>query len=144
MLFRSIVLDTGKNIAPQPIEDEFATSERIDQAMVVGDNQKFIAALFVPDIDVVEAWADEEGIDLPDDPEAVCADDRVREFVAEEVDAVNEKLPKSEKIKEFRLVPVEWTPDNDLMTPSMKVKRRKVVDRFEDRVRDIYGEGYVE
>jgi len=139
-----IVLDTGKNIAPQPIEDEFATSERVDQAMVVGDNQKFIAALFVPDLDAVEAWADETGIDLPDDPEAVCADDRVREFVAEEVDAVNEELPKSEKIKEFRLVPVEWTPDNDLMTPSMKVKRRKVVDRFEDRVRDIYGEDYAE
>ena len=139
-----IVLDTGKNIAPQPIEDEFATSERIDQAMVVGDNRKFIAALFVPDIDAVGAWADETGTSLPDDPEAVCADDRVREFVAEEVDAVNEELPKSEKIKEFRLVPVEWTPDNDLMTPSMKVKRRKVVDRFEDRVRDIYGEDYVE
>ena len=139
-----IVLDTGKNIAPQPIEDEFATSERIDQAMVVGDNQKFIAALFVPDFDAIEAWADEEDIDLPDDPEAVCADDRVREFVAEEVDAVNEELPKSEKIKEFRLVPLEWTSDNDLMTPSMKIKRRKVVDRFEDRVRDIYGEDYVE
>ena len=139
-----IVLDTGKNIAPQPIEDEFATAERIDQAMVVGDNQKFIAALFVPDFDAVEAWADETGIDLPDDSEAVCADDRVREFVAEEVDAVNEALPKSEKIKQFRLVPVEWTPDNDLMTPSMKVKRRKVVDRFEDRVRDIYGEDDVE
>ena len=139
-----IVLDTGKNIAPQPIEDEFATSERVDQAMVVGDNQKFIAALFVPDFDAIEAWADEEDIDLPDDPEAVCADDRVREFVAEEVDAVNEELPKSEKIKEFRLVPLEWTSDNDLMTPSMKIKRRKVVDRFEDRVRDIYGEDYVE
>ena len=139
-----IVLDTGKNIAPQPIEDEFATSERIDQAMVVGDDRKFIAALFVPDFDAVEAWADEEGIDLPGDHESICADDRVHEFVGEEVETVNRELPKSEKIKEFRLVPVEWTPDNDLMTPSMKVKRRAVVDRFEDQLRDIYGEDYGE
>jgi long-chain acyl-CoA synthetase len=139
-----IVLDTGKNIAPQPIEDEFATSERIDQAMVVGDDRKFIAALFVPDFDAVEAWADEKGIDLPGDHEAICADDRVHEFVGEEVETVNRELPKSEKIKEFRLVPVEWTPDNDLMTPSMKVKRRAVVDRFEDQLRDIYGEDYGE
>ena len=138
------MLDTGKNIAPQPIEDEFATSERIDQAMVVGDDRKFIAALFVPDFDAVEAWADEEGIDLPGDHEAICADDRVHEFVGEEVETVNRELPKSEKIKEFRLVPVEWTPDNDLMTPSMKVKRRAVVDRFEDQLRDIYGEDYGE
>ena len=139
-----IVLDTGKNIAPQPIEDEFATSERVEQAMVVGDNQKFIAALFVPNFEAVEAWANEEGVDLPDDPEAICEHERVREFIRAEVDAVNEELSKSERIKEFRLVPVEWTADNDLLTPSMKIKRRSVKTRFEDAVRDIYGEDYVE
>jgi long-chain acyl-CoA synthetase len=137
-----IVLDTGKNIAPQPIENEFATAERIDQAMVVGDNQKFIAALFVPNFDAIERWAEETDVDLPDDREAVCADDRVQEFVGEEVDELNAALSKSEKIKEFRLVPVEWTADNDLLTPSMKIKRRNVLERFEDQVRDIYGEEY--
>jgi long-chain acyl-CoA synthetase len=139
-----IVLDTGKNIAPQPIEDEFATSDRIDQAMVVGDNQKFIGALFVPDFEAVQEWADEEGIDLPNDPVAICDDDRAREFVAEEVERVNQNLSKSEWIKEFRLIPVEWTADNDLLTPSMKKKRRNIVEEFEDEVRDIYGEDYVE
>ncbi|CAI50178.1 acyl-CoA synthetase [Natronomonas pharaonis DSM 2160] len=137
-----IVLDTGKNIAPQPIEDEFATSERIDQAMVIGDNQKFIAALFVPNLEAVERWADKEGIDLPDDSEAICADSRVREYVNEEVEEVNKTLSKSEKIKEFRLVPIEWTADNDLLTPSMKIKRRNVMEQFEEQVQDIYGDDY--
>jgi long-subunit acyl-CoA synthetase (AMP-forming) len=62
--------------------------------MVIGDDQKFIAALFVPNFEAIEAWADAEGIDLPDDQAAICADDRVREFVQREVDAVNEQLSK--------------------------------------------------
>jgi long-chain acyl-CoA synthetase len=137
-----IVLDTGKNIAPQPIEDEFATSDRIDQAMVIGDNQKFIAALFVPNFEAVYRWAEKEGIDLPEDQDAVCADERVQEFIGKEVEAVNKELSKSEKIKEFRLVPVEWTADNDLLTPSMKIKRRNVIGEFEAQVEDIYGENF--
>jgi len=135
-----IVLDTGKNVAPQPIEDEFATSDRIDQAMVVGDDQKFIAALFVLNFDAVRKWADEEGIDLPSDPAALCDDDRVRAFVREEVEAVNETLSKSHRIKEFRLVGDEWTADNDLLTPSMKKKRRNILEEYEDQIRDIYSD----
>jgi long-chain acyl-CoA synthetase len=135
-----IVLDTGKNIAPQPIENEFATSDRIDQAMVIGSDQKFIAALFVPNFEAIERWAASEGIDLSDDPAEVCADERVREYVREEVDRVNQTLPKPERIKEFRLIPLEWSPDNDLLTPSMKIKRRNVIDRFEAQVDDIYGD----
>jgi long-chain acyl-CoA synthetase len=139
-----LVLDTGKNVAPQPIEDEFATSDRIEQAMIVGDNQAFVAALFVPNLAAIEHWADEEGIDLPEAPDAICRDEQVREYVQGEVDAVNETLSTSEQIKEFRLVPVEWTPDNDLLTPSMKIKRRNVLAEFEEQVRDIYGADFAE
>ena len=135
-----IVLDTGKNVAPQPIEDEFATSDRIDQAMVVGDNRKFVAALFVPNFDAIRQWAEREGIDLPADKESICADERVREHVRAEVEAVNETLSEHERIKEFRLVPHEWSAENDLLTPSMKIKRRNVRDYFDAQIRDIYGE----
>ncbi|WP_435194014.1 AMP-dependent synthetase/ligase [Natronomonas sp. EA1] len=133
-----LVLDTGKNVAPGPIEDAFATSERIEQAMVVGDNRKFIAALFVPNMEALRRWADRTDYDLPDDPDAVCRDERVREWVAEEVDRVNETLSHHEQIKEFRLVPVEWTPENDLLTPSMKLKRRNILDEFDGHVTEIY------
>ncbi len=135
-----IILDTGKNVAPQPIEDEFATSDRIDQAMVVGNDEKFIAALFVPNFEAIERWAESEGIDLPDDREAVCTDERVRTYVGREVEAINETLAKHERIKEFRLLPHEWSPENDLLTPSMKIKRGNVTERYEEQLDDIYGE----
>ena len=135
-----IVLDTGKNVAPQPIEDEFATSELIDQAMVIGDNRKFISALFVPNFGAVRRWAEREGIDLPENDEAICEDERVREYVRSEVEGVNATLSEHERIKEFRLVPHEWSAENDLLTPSMKIKRRNVRDYFDAQIEDIYNQ----
>ncbi|MFT4885608.1 MAG: long-chain acyl-CoA synthetase, partial [Natronomonas sp.] len=115
-----LVLDTGKNVAPEPIEDAFATSPRVDQIMVVGDDEKYVGAIIVPNFEELRKWADEEGIDLPDHPEDIVDLDAVHEWVDAEVDRVNEDLAKHEQIKEFRLVAEEWTPDNDLLTPSMK------------------------
>ncbi|APW96699.1 long-chain fatty acid--CoA ligase [Halobiforma lacisalsi AJ5] len=135
-----LVLSTGKNVAPGPIEDAFAASEVVEQAMVVGDNEKFVGALLVPNTDHIREWADEEGIDLPDDPEAMCDDERVREYVGEEVDRVNEDFESYEQIKQFELVPIEFTEDNDMMTPTMKKKRRVILEEFEDRVGQIYDE----
>jgi len=133
-----LVLSTGKNVAPGPIEDAFAASEVVEQAMVVGEDRKFVSALLVPNLDYVEAWAEDEGIDLPDDPEEVVADERVIEHVQAEVDRVNENFEDYETIKKFRLVPLEFTEDNDLMTPTMKKKRRNILDYFEAKVEEMY------
>jgi long-chain acyl-CoA synthetase len=133
-----IVLDTGKNIAPEPIEDEFATSARVDQIMVVGQDQKFIGAVIVPNFETLRDWAEDEGLDIPEDPVEACRDERVREWVGEEVERVNEVLGHHEEIKEYRLVPREWTADNDLLTPSMKKKRRNIVDETRSEIADIY------
>ncbi|MFC6973797.1 AMP-binding protein [Halomicroarcula sp. GCM10025709] len=137
-----LVLSTGKNVAPQPIEDMFATSDRVDQVMVVGDDQKFIGALIVPNFEELERWADAEGIDLPEDPYERCADERVREWVQVAVDECNADLEKIERIKQFELVPGEWTAENDLLTPSMKKKRRNIRTAFEDKLQEIYGDSY--
>jgi long-chain acyl-CoA synthetase len=134
-----IVLDTGKNVAPEPIEDEFATSARIDQIMVVGDDEKFIAALVAPNFEELWEWADEEGLDLPDAPEDAIETDEVRAWIDEEIDRVNDRLAKHEQIKAFRLVATEWTADNDLLTPSMKKKRRNIRGAFEGHLDEIYG-----
>jgi long-chain acyl-CoA synthetase len=134
-----LVLDTGKNVAPGPIEEEFATSDRVDQIMVMGDDEKFVSALIVPNFDGVERWAERRDVDLPADRAAVCEQEAVQRWVAEEVREVNEAFSKHEQIKEFRLVPDEWTPENDLLTPSMKLKRRNILTRYDDEVRDIYG-----
>ncbi|QCC58590.1 long-chain fatty acid--CoA ligase [Natrinema thermotolerans] len=133
-----IVLSTGKNVAPGPLEDAFAASEVVEQAMVVGDGEKFIGALLVPNTNHVREWADAEGIDLPDDPQAMCDDERVRDHIQEEVDRVNENFEKHETIKQFELVPQEFTEENDMLTPTMKKKRRVILERFEDRVDRIY------
>ncbi|ELY90271.1 AMP-dependent synthetase and ligase [Natrialba hulunbeirensis JCM 10989] len=135
-----IVLSTGKNVAPGPIEDAFAASEVVEQCMVVGDGEKFIGALLVPNVEHIREWADEEGIDLPADLESLCDDKRVREYVQQEVDRANEDFEKHETIKQFELVPQEFTEENEMLTPTMKKKRRVIMDRFEDRVDRIYDE----
>ncbi|ELY59882.1 AMP-dependent synthetase and ligase [Natronococcus amylolyticus DSM 10524] len=133
-----LVLSTGKNVAPGPIEDAFAASEVVEQCMVVGDGKKFVGALLVPNTDHIREWADEQGIDLPEDPQAMCDNERVREYVGETVAEVNENFEKHETIKQFELVPREFTEENDMLTPTMKKKRRVILDRFEDRIERIY------
>ena len=135
-----LVLSTGKNVAPAPIEDAFAQSQIVEQCMVVGDGEKFVGALIVPALESVRAWAAEAGIDLPADPEALCDHEAVRSRVEAEVDAINRNFEKHEQIKRFELVPIEFSEDNDLLTPTMKKKRRTILDRFEDRLDDIYAE----
>jgi len=135
-----MVLSTGKNVAPGPIEDRFATSDRVDQVMVVGDDRKFVGALVVPNFEAMARWAEREGIDLPDDVEARCRDERVREWVDVVVEEVNADLERIEKIKRFELVPREWTSDNDMLTPSMKKKRRNIQEIHDDAIERIYAE----
>ncbi|MEF8852468.1 MAG: long-chain fatty acid--CoA ligase [Haloarculaceae archaeon] len=135
-----IVLSTGKNVAPGPIEDRFATNDRVDQVMVVGDDQKFVGALVVPNFEALERWAEREGVDLPDGRAARCEDDRVHEWVDEAVQAVNADLERVEKIKKFALVPTEWSSDADLLTPSMKKKRRNIREAHAEAIRRIYDE----
>ncbi|SNZ16245.1 long-chain acyl-CoA synthetase [Natronoarchaeum philippinense] len=133
-----LVLSTGKNVAPAPIEDAFASSEVVEQCMVVGDGRKFVSAIVVPNLDGLQKWADSEGIDLPDDEDALADDERVRERIQREVDEVNENFETYEQIKKFRLVGQEFTEDNDLMTPTMKKKRRNILERFEPEIDSMY------
>jgi len=135
-----LVLSTGKNVAPGPIEDRFAANEFVEQCVVLGDGRKFVSALIVPNFEEVASWADDDGIDLPDDPAEICRDDRVRERIQTEVDRVNEEFESYERIKRFRLVEEEFTEANDLLTPTMKKKRRNILDRFADEVELIYDE----
>lgn len=139
-----IVLSTGKNVAPQPIEDRFSTNDRVDQIMVVGDDQKFVAAIIVPNSEELRRWADSEAIDLPDDPEQLVEDERVHSWIQTAVDEVNADLEDVERIKTFELVSREWTAENDLLTPSMKKKRRNIRRAYREKLADIYGEEQVE
>jgi len=133
-------LSTGKMVPPGPIEDAFAENELITQAMVIGDSRKFVGALIVPDAEAVRAWAESEGVDLPADDAALCRDERVHDRLKTEVERVNEPFETHERIKQFRLVPDEFTEENDLLTPTMKKKRRNILEHWNEEVDDIYTE----
>jgi long-chain acyl-CoA synthetase len=139
-LKRIIVLSTGKNVTPAPIEDAFSTSDRVEQVLVIGDDEKFISALIVPNFEAIERWAEREHLYLPDDRETICQNDRVRQWILEEVNRVNNQFEPEEQIKIFELVPDEWTPENDMLTPSLKKKRRNILDRYAGQVDQIYAE----
>ena len=135
-----LVLSTGKNVAPAPIEDAFASSQVVEQVMVMGDGEKFIAALVVPNFEFLREAANREGVDIPEDPAAMCEHERVQEVVQEEVDEVNERFEKHEQIKAFQLATEEFTEENDMLTPTMKKKRRNIKERYDDLVAEIYDE----
>ena len=133
-----LVLSTGKNVAPGPVEDRFAANEFVEQCVVLGDGRRFVSALIVPNFERIEKWAENRGHDVADDRASLCRDDRVRERIQREVDRVNEEFESYERIKRFRLVEEEFSEDNDLLTPTMKKKRRNILDRFADEVDMIY------
>jgi long-chain acyl-CoA synthetase len=133
-----LVLSTGKNVAPGTVEDAFATTDLVEQCMVVGDGRKFVGALLVPNVEAVRAWAREAGIDLPDSAEAIAADERVHDRIDDVVTGVNQAFEPHERIKQFRLVPGGFTVENDFLTPTMKKKRRNIRNYYEERIEELY------
>ena len=133
-----LVLSTGKNVAPGPIEDAFAASPVVEQCLVVGDGRKFVSALVVPNFEGIREWADSEGVDLPGDRAEIARDDRVRERIQREIDAANENFESYEQIKRFRILSEEFSEENDLLTPTMKKKRRNILAQYGDQVEMLY------
>jgi long-chain acyl-CoA synthetase len=127
-------------VAPAPIEDAFVSNQIVEQVMVMGDREKFISAIVIPNFEFLQEAAEREGVDIPDDPAEMVTHERVQEVVQEQVDEVNERFEKHEQIKEFRLGTDEFTEENDMLTPTMKKKRRNIKERYDDLVAEIYGE----
>ncbi|WP_255169093.1 AMP-dependent synthetase/ligase [Natrononativus amylolyticus] len=129
-----LVLSTGKNVAPAPLEDAFADSQVVEQCMVIGDGEKFVGALLVPNFEYLR-----DAVDAADD-EPLVEHPEVEALVQAEVDAVNEDFESYERIKQFQLVPEEFTEENEMLTPTMKKKRRVILEKFAEEVADIYDE----
>ncbi|MCX2819504.1 AMP-binding protein, partial [Haladaptatus sp. F3-133] len=136
-----VVLSTGKNVPAERVEDAVVASEYIDQCMLVGDERKFVGALVVPSVHRIRDRADEEGLDLPDNDEALVNDEAVRGLIEEEIQEANADFEGFERIKGFRIVADEWTEENGLMTPTMKKKRREIRDEYADEIGSIYPDG---
>ena len=132
-----IVNAYGKNVAPAPIENALKSSRFIEQAMVVGDRRKFLAALLVPDYPVLESWAREQGLD-GDDRSALLASEPVRALFEEEIAAVNKNLAKYELVHAFELMPEDWTIESGELTPTQKIKRRVIVRNRAAAIDEMY------
>jgi long-chain acyl-CoA synthetase len=132
-----IITAGGKNIAPFAIEGLLATSKYISQVCVVGDRRKYLTALVSVDQANVEDWAREQGIQLAS-PAELASSARVVDLVRREIEEKNRELASFETIKDFRIVE-EFTIENGLLTPTMKVKRAQAIARYADLVEEMYG-----
>ena len=133
-----IINAAGKNMSPANIEATLkAASPLIGQACVIGDARPYNTALIVLDPDFAPAWAAQQGIDAAT-PEALARDERVRAAVQEGVDTANAKLARVEQLKRFHLVPGDWVPGGDELTPTMKLKRKPIAAKYAAEIDALY------
>ncbi len=133
-----IINAAGKNMSPANIEATLKTaSPLIGQACVIGDRRPFNTALIVLDADFAPVWAEKQGIE-DTSLEALASDDRMRAAIAEAVEAANAKLARVEGIKRFAIVRGDWAPGGDELTPTMKLKRRPIAEKYEAEIEALY------
>jgi len=128
----------GKYVAPQILENRFKESLFIEQIMVVGEGEKMPAAFIQPNFDYVREWAEHHEYELGTNEELV-SDLRVLKRIQEEVDLANEDFAKWEKVKKFRLTPDVWSVEAGHLTPTMKLKRKAIKEKYTHLYNDIYG-----
>ena len=135
-----IVTNGGKNIAPQPIENELREDFYIEQAVVLGDQRNHLAALIVPHIPALRAWCERKSLVFQDDAEMV-AHPRVVAKIMTRVNRVNAKLPAYERVRRIALLSQELTTASGLLTPTLKLKRKAVNDAYRDVIEGLYRNG---
>ena len=129
----------GKLIAPQPIENKLKAHLLVAQAALVGDRHKFASALISPNFVVLEEWARRQGITAPTRRELVSNPRVIAEYQSV-VDAVNDKLANFETIKRFHLVADEWSLNSGELTPSLKLKRRVILQKYAREIAALYAD----
>jgi long-chain acyl-CoA synthetase len=128
----------GKYISPQLLENVMKQSRFIEQIMVIGDGQKMPAALIQPNFDFIKEWERLHGINIDKTHEEIISNPKVIQRIQEEVDILNEKFGNWEKIKRFELTPDIWSIAGGHLTPTMKLKRKIVMDKYIDLFHKIY------
>ena len=130
-----LVTASGKNVAPQPIEQQLRRSPLVGEALLVGDRRPFVAALIVPD---GAALAAAVGAPADADRSALVSREDVRRRFDAIIDAVNAELPRHEQIRKYALVPAELSVATGELTPTLKLKRRVVAARWRDEIEALY------
>lgn len=130
-------LSAGKYIAPQVIENRLKESPYIENCMVIGENQKFASAIIVPNADRAKEWANKQKFEFSTLAD-IIQNKLFQETINKEIDKVNKYLAAHEHIKRAKLVSDEWTPLNDMLSQTLKLKRHKIKERYHKEIALIY------
>jgi long-chain acyl-CoA synthetase len=133
-------LSAGKYIAPQPIENRLKESFFIEQAMVIGENEKFASAIISPNFSYLHDWCSLHKIQFRDNAELIEIPEVIDRF-SREVREISSTLGEHEQIKRFRLVTEEWSPQSGELSPTLKLKRNLLAVHYKDLIADIYSRG---
>lgn len=128
----------GKYIAPQPLENEIKQSRFIEQVMVIGENQKMPAALIQPNFEFVKEWAALHQLNIGTSLQDICSNEKIIEQIQTEIMASNQQFGSWEQVKTFRLTPEIWSVQAGHLTPTMKVKRKLVLEKYMDLYNEMY------
>lgn len=129
----------GKYIAPQVMENKFKESRFIEQIMIIGEGEKMPAAFIVPAYDFVQEWCKRKGVNDTDSREKLISNPKVIERIQQEVDQYNSHFGHWEMVKRFELLPQEWSVETEELTPTLKLKRRVILDKYKEHFKNIYG-----
>ncbi|WP_298503121.1 long-chain fatty acid--CoA ligase [uncultured Maribacter sp.] len=128
----------GKYVAPQLLENRFKQSRFIEQLMVVGEGEKMPAALIQPNFEFIREWAKLHHLALESNEE-IISNQKLIDRIQEEIDLANEDFAKWEKVKQFRLTPDVWSIEEGHVTPTLKLKRKIIKEKYKALYNDIYG-----
>ena len=133
----------GKYITPQPIENALMQSRYIDQAMVVGNGKEHPSVILEPDFSELALWCEQRSIPT-EDRKAMTSDEQVLALYKSLVHEVNKNLSNWERLRHFRLVADQWTTEGGELTPTLKIKRRRLTEKYAGLIADIYQEDLLE
>ncbi len=128
----------GKYIAPQLIESAMKQSNFIEQIMVIGDGEKMPAAFIQPNFDFVKEWAKRHQLSIGESNHEICNNKEIKNRIQNEIEMINEKFGNWEKIKRFELTPFVWSIAGGELTPTLKLKRKMVMEKYKDLYYKIY------
>ena len=134
-----IVLSNGKNVAPQPIESQLIQSPFINQIMLVGNERKNVAALIVPNFDALKSWAAENDIDSTEIADTIKTRE-VQQLIQKEIRERLTDFADFEQVRRFALLEREFSQEEDEMTPTLKLKRNVIIEKFAKEINGLYPE----
>lgn len=128
----------GKYVAPQPIEEKFKESMLIEQMIVVAEQEKFVSALIVPSFGNLRDWCSTKNIDVEEENELLILNEKVLAKMDEVVAEANKNFSHAEQVKKYTLLPKEFTIENGELTPTLKLKRKEILQIYEQEINSIY------